>query len=189
MEKKPKWFHRLSVGAGDSDDYSIQILWCDQQRPRVHCWTLGKTRLAMRKRMILKWAESGWILAIFFLPLFDAILKDVGSQRSLVWLKREVSGPNLVPCYVMLFLGMETNMLSMAFLSIFVKIHPPGVLVPEMNVSFRLRAPLRNGDQIRLVAPPGGLNLPGNPGETGEIVRLSGCLSKLIKAYPEKAMV
>lgn len=30
-----------------------------------------------------------------------------------------------------------------------------GVLVPEMNVSFRFRAPLRNGDQIRLVAPPG----------------------------------
>ena len=31
----------------------------------------------------------------------------------------------------------------------------PGVVVPEMNVSFRLNAALRNGDEIRLKAPPG----------------------------------
>jgi len=30
-----------------------------------------------------------------------------------------------------------------------------GVLVPEMNVSFRFNAALRNGDEIRLMAPPG----------------------------------
>jgi len=27
--------------------------------------------------------------------------------------------------------------------------------VPEMNVSFRFNAALRNGDEIRLMAPPG----------------------------------
>ena len=32
-----------------------------------------------------------------------------------------------------------------------------GLQVPEMNVSFRLAEPLRNGDELRLIAPPGAL--------------------------------
>ena len=32
-----------------------------------------------------------------------------------------------------------------------------GLQVPEMNVSLRLSEPLRNGDELRLIAPPGAM--------------------------------
>lgn len=140
----------------------------------------------MRKRMILKWAESGWI-SDFFLPLFDGILKDVGSQRSLVWL-REVSGPNLVSCY---FLAWK--------LTCFPWLSP---------VDFRDPSSRRTGARDECELPPPGAtakwrsdSIGGttrwaeSAGESwwsrgdGQAVRLSGCLSKFIKAYPEKAMV
>ena len=118
------------------------------------------------------WLNSG----DFFLPLFDGILKDVGSQRSLVWL-REVSGPNLVSCY---FWAWK--------LTCFPWLSP---------VDFRDPSSRRTGARDECELPPPGATAkwrsdsiggttrwaePGNPGEAEEIVRLSGCLSKLIKA-------